>query len=222
MFPTLVKKFLYKQLYSNSQVSFSEVLMRAYLEIGGKIHMFQSTVAIFRAPSDISSVYGMCCEHIQAMSSWWNGPGRYDCVLVNSDPEIEGVQGFDIAHVFLFFSLQHGNKVYPCALIQWYSYVNFEPDEDTGLWKTTPDAYADGSPWLAVIHVNAIFRTVHLLSVFDTGELISRATTMHSCLDTFKTFYVNNFADHHSFANLTWEYNWEWESWHQIGNTIFK
>ena len=77
--------------------------MRAYLEIGGKIHMFQSAVATFCAPSDISSIYGMHCEHIWATSLWQNGPARYDCVLINSNSESEGVQGFDVAHVFLFF-----------------------------------------------------------------------------------------------------------------------
>lgn len=30
---------------------------------------------------------------------------------------------------------------------------------------------------------------------------------MNSCLNTFKIFYVNKFADHHLFANLSWEYH---------------
>ena len=145
--------------------------MRAYLEIGGKIHMFQSAVATFHAPSDISGVYGMFREYIQAMLLWKNGPARYDCVLVNSDPEIEGVQGFNVACVSLFFSLQYINKVHPCALFQWYSYIDSEPDEDTGLWKTTPDTYTDGSPCLAVIHINAIFHTVHLLPALIPSRL---------------------------------------------------
>ena len=94
-------------------------------------------------------------------------------------------------------------QVYPCALIQWYSYVGSEPDEDTGLWKTEPNVNANSGPCLGVIHVDAIFCAVHLLPVFCTAEFISRAITMHTSLDTFKVFYVNKFADHHLFANLT-------------------
>lgn len=203
MFPNLVKRFLYERLYPNSRPSFSDALEMGYLEIGSRIYVFHSAVASFRAPSDISGIYGMRREHIRATPSWRNGPPRYDCVLVNSNPEIEGTYGFEIARVFLFFSFRHRNEVYPCALIQWYSFVCSEPDEDTGLWMTKPDVDADGSPHLAVIHIDAIFRAVHLLPAFRTAEFISKETTMHSSLDSYKIFYVNKFADHHSFANLT-------------------
>jgi hypothetical protein len=69
----------------------------------GKIHVRNSAVATFRAPSDISGIYGMCREHIRAVPSWRGGPARYDCVLVNTDPDIEGTCGFEVARVFLFF-----------------------------------------------------------------------------------------------------------------------
>ena len=65
--------------------------------------MFHSTVATFCAPSDISGVYGMQHKHIWVTSSWKNGPAQYDCIYINLDPEIEGIQGLEIAHVFLFF-----------------------------------------------------------------------------------------------------------------------
>ena len=106
--------------------------------------------------------------------------------------------------VFLFFSFQHQNKTYSCALIQWYSYVGTHPDEDTGLWKIEPDTKDDGSPHLAVIHLDLIFRAVHLMPAYCTAEFISRTITMHSSLDTFNIFYVNRYADHHLFANLSW------------------
>ena len=117
------------------------------LEINIKIHVRNSAVATFRAPSDISGVYGMRREHIRAISSWRGGPAR----------------GFEVARVFLFFSFQHQNEMYSCALIQWYSYVGTQPDEDTGLWKIEPDTKDDGSPHLAVIHLDTIFRAVHLM-----------------------------------------------------------
>ena len=40
-------------------------------------------------------------EHIHAVKSWRNGPGRYDTIFINTDPSVEGpgMQGLDIAHV---------------------------------------------------------------------------------------------------------------------------
>ena len=59
----LVKRFLYKQLYPNTKESFLEALKKGCLDIGSRIHVFHSAVATFHAPSDISGVYGMQCEH---------------------------------------------------------------------------------------------------------------------------------------------------------------
>ena len=58
--------------------------------IDGRIEVFNSAIATFRAPSDISGIAGMCREHIRVMSSWRNGPACYDTVLINSDQDIEG------------------------------------------------------------------------------------------------------------------------------------
>jgi hypothetical protein len=192
-FPALVRKFLYQYLYPHSELSFLEALEASYLEIDDKIHTFNSAIATFHAPSDTSGIYGMRREHIRATSSWRGGPARYDCILINSDPNVEGALGFEIARVFLFFSFQHQSKTYPCALVQWYSYMGDEPDEDTGFWKIEPDADDDGSP----------HRAVHLMPAYNTNEFIDKAITMHSSLDKFQCFYVNKFVDHHSFATLS-------------------
>jgi hypothetical protein len=203
MFPTLVKKFLYRQLYPHSELSFLEALEASYLEIDGKIHTFNSAISTFRAPSDACGIYGMRREHIRATPSWRNGPARYDCILVNSDPNVGGARGFEIARVFLFFSFQHQSKTYPCALVQWYSYMGEEPDEDTGLWKIEPEVDDDDSPHLEIVHVDAIYRAVHLMPAYCTSELIDKTITMHSSLDKLKCFYVNKFIDHHLFATLS-------------------
>ena len=213
-FPILVKKFLHQQLYPDSEISFAAVQSHnhSYLEINSKIHVRNSAVATFRAPSDISRIYGMHREHIQAISSWWGGPARYDCVLVNSDPDLEGTRGFEVAHVFLFFSFQYQKETYPCALIQWYSYVGTQTNKEMGLWKVEPDTEDDGNLHLAVTHLNTIFRAVHLMPAYHTVEFINRTFTMHTSLDTFNIFYVNRFADNHSFANLSWSQvlPWQW------------
>jgi hypothetical protein len=144
-------------------------------------------------------------EHIRATPSWRKGQARYDTVLVNSNPEIGGVRGFEVARVFLFFSFRHEDKEYPCALIQWYSHVGSEPDEDTGLWMVEPDMDDSdtGAPHLAIIHLDSIYRAVHLLPAHQNSTFIERTITMHSSLDTFKLFYINRFADHQSFEILS-------------------
>jgi hypothetical protein len=202
-FPKLLRKFLYEQLRHNNTASISP-LQEAHLRIDERIHVFFSAVATFHAPSDISGVSSMRREHIRATSSWRKGHARYDTVLVNSHPEVGGIRGFEVARVFLLFSFRHENKEYPCALIQWYSHVGSEPDEDTGFWMVEPDTLADdsGDPYLAIIHLDSIYRAVHLLPAHQNNTFVDRTTTMHSSLDTFELFYINKFADHQSFEVL--------------------
>jgi hypothetical protein len=142
-------------------------------------------------------------EHIRATSSWRKGQARYDTVLVNSNPGVGGVRGFEVARVFLFFSFRHVNKEYPCALIQWYSHVGDEPDEDTGLWMVEPDTDDAGDPHLAIIHLDSIYRAVHLVPAHQNSTFVERTITMHSSLDIFQLFYINRFADHQSFEVLS-------------------
>ena len=88
---------------------------------------------------------------------WRKGCSHYDTILVNSDPEVAGVHGFEVAHVFLFFSFRHDDKNHSCALVQWYSHVGSEPDEDTGFWMVEPDTDNNGDPHLAIIHFDSIY-----------------------------------------------------------------
>ena len=142
-------------------------------------------------------------EHIRATTSWRKGPARYDCVLVNAYPDVHGARGFEIARVFLFFSFRHQDNEYSCALVQWFSFVGLEPHEDTGFWLVEPDVNADtGEPHIAVIHLDSIYRAVHLMPAHLNTNFIDLSITMHTSLDTFKLFYVNNFVDHHAFAVL--------------------
>lgn len=173
-----------------------------YPVIRDKIHVFNSAIATFYAPSDISGIAGMRREYIRATSSWRRGPARFDCVLINSDPNVDGARGFEVARVFLFFSFSHKDQEYQCALVQWYSFVDTEPDEDTGLWVVEPDVLDDDSPHLAVVHVDCIFRAAHLMPVTRTSQFVDRTITMHTSLDRFKSFYLNRFIDHHAFASL--------------------
>ena len=201
-FPTLVRRFLYDQLYPDSPITSRSVLPGSLPIIEGRIEVYNSAVATFRSPSDISGINGMRREHIRAMTSWRNGPACYDMVLINSNPDVEGIRGFEIARVLLFFAFRHQGKHYPCALVHWFSFVGVEPDEETGFWTVEPDFTDDGSPRLAVVHIDSIYRAVHLLAAHQDAQFIDRASTMHSTLDKFKLFYVNNYSDHHAFDSL--------------------
>ncbi len=123
--------------------------------------------------------------------------------ILRVHPDLEGACSFEVARVFLFFSFTHCDKVYSCALVQWFSFVYSEPDEDTGLWIIEPEFQdTSGDPHLAVIHTDSICRAVHLIPAYRTAEKVSTNLTMHSSLDTFPFHYINKFADHHAFETL--------------------
>jgi hypothetical protein len=157
-----------------------------------------SAVATFYAPSDISGVGGMRYECIHAVDMWRNGPGRYDCVFVSTDSAAEGMHGFDIAHVKLLFPFKHEGTIYPCALVHWYSHVGDSPNEDTGMWVVEPDYGEDGAHFVAVIHLDTIFRAAHLIPVYG-DEFVPTHLSFTQTLDAFRAFYVNKYIDHHAF-----------------------
>lgn len=201
-FPMLVRRFLYDQLYPDSAITSRLVFPGSLPMIDGRIEVFNSAIATFRSPSDISGINGMRREHIRATPSWRNGPARYDTVLINSNPDVEGIYGFEIARVLLFFAFRHRERHYPCALVHWFLFVGVEPDEETGFSTVEPDFTDDGGPRLAIVHIDSIYRAVHLLAAHQDAQFINRAFTMHSTLDKFKLFYVNKYADHHAFDSL--------------------
>jgi len=107
--------------------------------------------------------------------------------------------GFKLLAFSCFFSFVHGGIYYPCALVQWFSVIGDEPEDETGLWMVEPDVYEDGLLFLAVIHLDSIFRAAHLMPAYLTSDFVRRSLTMHDTLDEFKKFYVNKFVDHHAF-----------------------
>jgi hypothetical protein len=198
-FPTLLRRFLYDQLYPNAQVPSALVSIDACPQFSGKISVFHSASAIFRAPSDPSGPRSMRREYIRATPTWRKSHARYDCVFINSHPEIPGMRGLTAARVFLFFSIVHEGRKHACALIQWFSLSGTVPDDETGLWMVEPDTHADGRPYLAVIPLGSIIRAAHLIPVYRTNDFIRPSLTMHDSLDEFNAFYVNKYVDHHAF-----------------------
>lgn len=167
-------------------------------DIRGRIAVYPSALAMFYAPSDLSGIGGMRRERIRAVSSWRGSVARHDCIFVSTDPTVEGMWGLEIARVQLFFSFKAGRKKYPCALVQWYSRVGDEPDEETGMWVVQPDLDADGSPSVAIIHLDTIVRAAHLIGVYGE-DFVPSEITFDISLDVFHSYFVNKFIDHHAF-----------------------
>ncbi|KAI0669674.1 hypothetical protein C8Q78DRAFT_1070741 [Trametes maxima] len=172
----------------------------------GLVHVFHSAVAVFYAPSDPSGSGGMHREHIRVTPSWRKGPARYDCVFLGNDPSAPGLRSLHIARVRLLFSFRPDPSfapsnmavvATPCALVEWFSLIGDEPDEETGLWMVQPDLDSDGRRVLGVVHIETILRSAHLIPVFG-DDPIPPYLKSHNALDSFQAYYVNKYADHHA------------------------
>jgi hypothetical protein len=196
-FINLIQQFIYNQQrpdHASSSDASAPVPPRFF----AKITVYGSAVATFHAPSDVSGIGGMRRERIRAIKSWRKGPGRYDTIFVNTDPSAEGMRGLDIARVRLLFSFCYEGVKYPCALVRWFSCVSDLPDDHTGMWVVEPETSNDGEPLVSIIHLDSIVRASHLLPVFGQ-EHVSTTISFTDTLDTFTSFYVNKYIDHHAF-----------------------
>ncbi|KAH8980964.1 hypothetical protein EDB86DRAFT_2813274 [Lactarius hatsudake] len=69
------------------------------------------------------------------------------------------------------------------------------------MWLVEREYNQDQKPHLAVVHIDTIFRAVHLLPYFGQ-ELVQKGFSYTDTLDSYAIFYVNKYADHHSFEIL--------------------
>ncbi|TDL17896.1 hypothetical protein BD410DRAFT_816325 [Rickenella mellea] len=141
-------------------------------------------------------------EMIRATPTWRKGPARHDCVFVETDPTLPGIRGLDVVRVLAFLSFKFMGIFYPCALVRWFCRVGDAPDEDTGMWMVEPGVDIHDTPEVSIIHVDSIMRAAHLEPVYGSDFVPTSLQYYHS-LDVFKCFYVNKFADHHSFE-IAW------------------
>lgn len=177
---------------------------------------YNSAVATFYAPSDLSGTGGMRKERIRAVSRWRGSHPRFDTVLLkpNSESDSEStsnnkptINSFSIARVRLFFSFKHNQAFYECALVHDYQVVNPSPDEITGM-AIVKRAMRRSLPRARVVPLNDILRAVHLIPVFSQlgTKHIPKKYKHEDTLDDrklFKQFYVNKFIDHHAFEILS-------------------
>ncbi|KAG2737482.1 calcium ATPase [Suillus brevipes Sb2] len=62
-----------------------------------------------------------------------------------------------------------------------------------------PSFHEDSSRDLAVIHIETVFRAAHLIPIYGS-EYIPPSLKFYQSLDTFGSFYVNKYADHHAWV----------------------
>jgi hypothetical protein len=201
--PQLVHRFLYGVLNPNSPTPIADLAPDNLPVIpeNFRVYVYGSARVVYYAPSDVSGLRGMHQERIRSTSRWYGGRPRHDCVFVgNADsPDAPGFKSLLVARVLLFFSFKYNDVCHPCALIHWFSTLGDNPDDETGMWVVQPDYLAHREPFLAVIHLDTILRGAHLIGVPGADFLPSYPkidSTMS--LDSFKAFYVNKYADHHT------------------------
>ncbi|KAH9010076.1 hypothetical protein EDB85DRAFT_2077509 [Lactarius pseudohatsudake] len=180
-FPRLIQKFIYDQEHLDSASDIMSISSTAHPTFYGKITVYPSAIATFQVPSDISGTGG-CAVTYTCSDFMEKGAGRYDTVFVNANSAVEGMRGLYVARVRLFFSFSFEGVHYPCALVNWFSCKDDSPD---GLHSSD------------IIHLDTILRAAHLLPVFGS-ERVSRTLSCTDTLDTFSSFYVNKYVDHHA------------------------
>ena len=198
--PLLTQQFLFDQLNPDEPPAVQQPLENLP-DIQSNISVFHSAQAIFYAPSDVSGSRGMHRQIIWSTPSWRQKEARRDCVLVVEDEDKPGMRGMIVGRVRAFLSFSFNNTIYPCALIDRFKRVGRAPDPITGMWKVQPELRGS-QPVRAVVHLDTILRNVHLLPVFGTGHIPPQLHYSQS-LDIFSSFYVNKYADHHSFEVVT-------------------
>ena len=122
----------------------------------------------------------------------------FDTIFVEMDLDMPGMLGIDIAQVHIFFSFKYNGAEYHCALVDWFSCVGDTPDEDTGMWVVECDYDIHNCQLSGVIHIDTMIRCSHLICVYG-AEPVSMETKFSDSLYAFNIYYVNKYADHHSF-----------------------
>ncbi|KAG2109141.1 hypothetical protein DEU56DRAFT_975209 [Suillus clintonianus] len=196
--PNLLRRFLFTQLNPDDPRDPSEVPLTCCPQYNDKISVFNSACSRFFAPSDPSGIGGMRREYVRACPIWRNEYPRYDCVFVNTNPDLDGMRGMDVARVLSFFSFTYKAELYPCAVVRWFDTIGDSPNEDNGMWMVQPAHHANNSPHISIIHIDSIYRAAHLIPIYGT-QFIPPQHQHHQTYDVFRKFYVNKYADHHAF-----------------------
>ncbi|KAH9024047.1 hypothetical protein EDB85DRAFT_2150734 [Lactarius pseudohatsudake] len=192
-FPLVFSQFLYKVSHPDEQVAPSTI--RECPAFEGIIKVYHSAIATFYAPGDLSGSGGLRRERIRSTPHFFGHPRR-DTVFVVLNDSQPGMEGMEIGRVLLFFSFEYRRKSFSCALINWFVHAD-ERDPDTGMWVVKQEVDRRGQPTLEVIHVDSIARAAHLLPIYGSSR-VPEDFDYHNALDTYYSFFVNHYVDHHA------------------------
>jgi hypothetical protein len=181
----------------DDQTPLDLIPLAACPQYSGKVFVYPSAIATYRAPSDLCGSCGMKYERIRSVSSWRDGSPRRDCVFVAQDSNLHGFRGLFVAQIEAFLKIKHRAIVYPCALVSTFSSISDSPCPDTGMWIVERDLDENEEKLMMVIHLDTIVRGAHLIG--NAGEsFIPNDLHYSDSLNAFKTFYVNKYVDYHA------------------------
>jgi hypothetical protein len=196
-----IRRFLYDQENPNSNIFGMDIELNACPQVSStlRIDVYHSASTLYHAPSDLSGIGGMHREYIRATLSWKHGDARHDCVFIEKDADEVGFRALGVAQVQTFLSFYHNDKKYSCALVRWFEAVGDAPCPNTCMWIVQPDIYIRSRRRICtIVHINSILRAAHLIGIGGPTFLPQKISPSQS-LYAFKSFYVNKYADHHSY-----------------------
>ena len=92
-------------------------------------------------------------------------------------------------------------KNFSCALINWFVHDD-EPDHDTGMWTVQIEHDRHRQLAIEIIDVDSIAWGAHLLPIYGFLR-VPDDFSHHDALDSFNSFFVNHFIDHHTHEFIT-------------------
>ncbi|KAI0054736.1 hypothetical protein BV25DRAFT_1922419 [Artomyces pyxidatus] len=138
-------------------------------------------------------------------------PGRFDTVLVDlGDGEASGIEGYRITQIRVIFmlSIKARDAAFPgrndedaprMAYVEWFTPFARVAEDNHDLYRIKR-AFKDGQRYASIISVDSIRRSVHLYPQF--GPVAPRGWTSTNVLERCSTFFVNCFADRHTYITV--------------------
>ena len=189
-FPAVLKQFIYR--YDHPDMEEFPAVLPQFDRI---IHVHHSATATYYSPSDGCGAGGLIRELIRSSPSYRHRLRR-DTVFISTDPTKKGMDGMMVARVLLLFSFNYRRHDFSCALVHWYLPVG--RDSDTTMWMVRPECHDNrGHLMLQVVPTDIIVCGAHLLPVYGQSRVPQRFDHFMA-LDTYKSFFVNHFIDHHT------------------------
>jgi hypothetical protein len=138
----------------------------------------------------------MRSEQIRLAPHFFGNQPHHNTVFVVTDDSKLGMEGMEIGRIQLLFSFHYRHTDYSCALINWFVHDD-ERDLDTGMWTVKQERDSHGKPTSKVNPLGSIAQAVHLIPVYGSSR-VPEDFDYSRTLDTYNTFFVNHFVDHHA------------------------